>query len=189
MMKGYLDTSSHLDEHGRRSRGCRRRPTTSTSTPTATTRSTSAPRPTRSAAPASRRRRSTLTDAAEHQLRRTFTRADNSAGNYVRFSIAATGFTDRGDANGARQRHAARADQRHSDRSDGDRPPPPPPDFMLHTHPHSRTVTQGAATTYDHGQRAERLQRDRSRSPLSGTPAGTTTTFNPARSRDRAIRR
>ena len=34
-----------------------------------------------------------LTDAANANFAGTFTRADNSAGNYVRFSIAATGFT------------------------------------------------------------------------------------------------
>ena len=116
-----------------------------------------------------------LTDAANTNFG-TFTRADNSAGNYVRFTIAATGFTV----------HAAPTAPVGGTRRapiNGIQIVPasaPPPDFSLHTHPHSRTVARGATTTYDITATAWNGFSGTIALSVAGAPAGTTTTFNPA---------
>jgi hypothetical protein len=120
-----------------------------------------------------------LTDAANTNFG-TFTRADNSAGNYVRFSIAATGFTVTATptepVSGTR-RAPINGIQIVPTTAE---PPPPPPDFGLHTHPHSRTVARGATTTYDVTATAWNGFSGTIALSVSGAPAGTTTTFNPA---------
>ena len=114
----------------------------STSTRTVTTaRMTGRPR-TPSAALASRRPLSISSDPANTNFEQTFTRADNSNGNYVKFSITATGFTlsaspaapatgtRRAPVNGIQIVPVASAD------------------FTITASPASRTVTAGASTSY-----------------------------------------
>lgn len=121
-----------------------------------------------------------LTDSANTNFGGTFTRASSSAGNYVQFSIAGTGFTidatPTAPASGTR-RAPINALQIVPTTTE---PPPPPPDFGLHTHPHSRTVAQGATTTYDVSATAWYGFSGTIALSVSGAPAGTTTTFNPA---------
>jgi hypothetical protein len=119
----------------------------------------------------------TLTDAANTNFGGTFTRAANSAGNYVRFSIAATGFTI--DATPTAPESGTRRAPINGIQI-VPTSPPPPPDFSLHTHPHSRAVVQGATTTYDVSATAWNGFSGTIALSVSGAPAGTTTTFNPA---------
>ena len=83
-----------------------------------------------------------LTDPANTNFEQTFIRADNSNGNYVKFSITATGFTlsaspaapatgtRRAPVNGIQIVPVASAD------------------FTITASPASRTVTAGASTSY-----------------------------------------
>ena len=89
----------------------------------------------------------TLTDPGNTNFDATFTQANNSTGNYVKFSIDATGFTltaTPGPASDGRSRAPVNAIQIVSTAA----PPPSGPDFTLAASPGSRTVTQGSSDSY-----------------------------------------
>lgn len=117
-----------------------------------------------------------LTDTASTNFGTTFTRASNSKGNYVRFSIDATGFTlkatptapvsgtRRAPVNGIQIVPTTSA----------------APDFTISMAPASRSVTQGASTTYTATIGAVNGFTGTVNLAATGGPGGTTTTFNPS---------
>ena len=118
----------------------------------------------------------TLIDAPSTNFGGTFTRATNSAGNYVKFSITAAGFTLRATG---------------TEPVDGSRRAPvngiqivptasAAPDFTLSVTPSSRSVAQGGSTTYTATVTPMNGFSGTVTLALSGAPGGTTTTFNPA---------
>ena len=84
-----------------------------------------------------------LTDAANTNFNATFTQATNSNGNYVKFSVVASGFTLTATpgASTGNKRAPVNAVQIVPTA-------PPSPDFAMSATPGSRTVTQGGGTTY-----------------------------------------
>ena len=94
-----------------------------------------------------------LTDAASANFDATFTQATNSNGNYVKFSVVASGFTLTATpgASSGNKRAPLNAVQIVPTA-------PPSPDFAISATPGSRSVTQGGGTTYTgHDHRAERV--------------------------------
>lgn len=118
----------------------------------------------------------TLTDPASTNFGTTFTRATNSTGNYVKFTINATGFslsaaptlpvesTRRAPINGIQIVPAASAVA----------------DFTLSVSPASRSVTAGGSTTLTATIGAQNGFAGTVTLAASGAPTGTTTTFSPA---------
>ena len=93
-----------------------------------------------------------LTDAANTNFNATFTPANNSTGNYVKFSVNASGFTiaatpattaavTRAPLNGIQIVPATAT-------APPPPPPPPAPNFTVTATPASRTVTAGSGTSY-----------------------------------------
>jgi Divergent InlB B-repeat domain/PQQ-like domain len=117
-----------------------------------------------------------LTDAANTNFSGTFTQANNSAGNYVVFSIAATGFTltaipstasdgvQRAPVNGMQIIPHAHA---------------PAPDFTLDVSPSSQTVQAGNSTSYTATIAAVNGFAGAVTFSASGLPSGANATFNP----------
>ena len=116
-----------------------------------------------------------LTDAANTNFNATFTQATNSTGNYVKFSIVASGFTltaTPGAATG-NKRAPVNAVQIVPTA-------PPSPDFAISSTPGSRTVTQGGGTTYTVTTTALNGFADTVDLAVTGLPANATATFTPA---------
>jgi hypothetical protein len=115
-----------------------------------------------------------LTDSANTSFISTFTRADNSNGNYVKFSINASGFTLE-----ARPTTPEIGTRRAPVNGVQIVPTAPPPDFTIAATPASRTVTQGSSTTYTVSIGAVNGFAGTVSLAVAGAPAGTTTTFTP----------
>ena len=117
------------------------------------------------------------TDLATANFGGSFSRASGSAGNYVRFRIAASAFTieavptlpesgtRRAPINGIQIVPAA---------------PAPAPDFTVTESPHRRTVTRGSAATYSVTVAGVNGFTGQVSLSASDVPAGTTATFAPA---------
>jgi len=115
-----------------------------------------------------------LTDTANTNFSGTFTQADNSAGNYVVFTINATGFTLSATGGAA---------------SDGFPRAPingiqivpinPTPNFTLSTTPGSQTLNPGGQTAYTVNTSATNGFTGSITLGVSGLPANTTGTFSP----------
>jgi hypothetical protein len=119
-----------------------------------------------------------LTDPANTNFSGTFTQANNSAGNYIKFSITASGFTltaTPGASSGNR-----RAPVNAIQIVPTTPPPPPSPDFAVSATPSSRSVTQGSATSYSVTVSALNGFTGTVNLSVSGLPANTTGTFTPA---------
>jgi hypothetical protein len=119
-----------------------------------------------------------LTDAANTNFGSTFTRAIDSAGNYVRFSITGTGFTL--EATATLPVSGTRRAPVNGIQIVPTSPPPPAPDFTIAATPSSRTVTQGASASYTVTLGAQNGFSGSVSFSVSGAPAGTTTSFSPA---------
>ena len=116
-----------------------------------------------------------LTDAANTNFNATFTQATNSVGNYVKFSIVASGFTvtaTPGASTGIR-RAPVNAVQIVPTAS-------PSPDFAISSTPGSQTVTQGSGTTYTVTTTALNGFAATVNLAVTGLPANATATFTPA---------
>jgi len=115
-----------------------------------------------------------LTDAANTNFSGTFTQANNSTGNYVVFTINATGFTLSATGGAA---------------SDGFPRAPingiqivpinPTPNFTVSTTPNSQTLNPGGQTTYTVNTSATNGFTGSITLGVSGLPANTTGTFSP----------
>ena len=119
----------------------------------------------------------TLNDAANTNFGGTFTRAANSSGNYIRFTIAATAFTI--EAVPTAPETGTRRAPINGIQIVPTAPAPPPPDFMVTESPHSRIVTPGAAASYTITVGALNGFNGSVTLSASGTPASTTATFSP----------
>ena len=117
-----------------------------------------------------------LTDAANTDFTGTFVQANNSAGNYVKFSsVPATSFTLtatptqsadylRAPVNGIQIIPVA----------------PPSPDFTISSSPSSQTINSGAATSYSVSISSLNSFTGIVSFAVSGLPAGATPTFTPS---------
>jgi hypothetical protein len=117
-----------------------------------------------------------LTDAANTDFTGTFVQANNSAGNYVKFSsVPATSFTLtatptqspdylRAPVNGIQIIPVA----------------PPSPDFTISSSPGSQTINSGAATSYSVSISALNSFTGVVNFGVSGLPTGATPTFTPS---------
>lgn len=119
-----------------------------------------------------------LTDRAGVNFGGTFTPATNSAGNYVRFTVAATGFTV--EATPTTPEGGTRRAPINGIQIVPKGPATPPPDFMVTESPHSRTVTRGSAATYTITVGALNGFTGTVALSATGMPSGTTAAFNPA---------
>jgi hypothetical protein len=115
-----------------------------------------------------------LTDAANTNFSGTFTQANNSAGNYVVFSIAATGFTLT-----AIPSTASDGAQRAPVNGMQIIPHAPAPDFTLGVSPSSQTVQAGNSTSYKVTTTAKNAFNGTVTLNASDLPSGATATFNP----------
>src|SRR5262245_38508569 len=89
-----------------------------------------------------------LTDPGGTYFNGTFTQANNSDGNYVKFRINAGGFTLQaipGPSADGRKRAPVNGIQIVAGSQPG---PPPPPDFTMSASPASQSVTQGNSVSY-----------------------------------------
>ena len=117
-----------------------------------------------------------LTDVANTNFSGTFTQANNSSGNYVMFTITATGFTitaTPGASTDSYPRAPLNAIQIVPLTT-------PTPDFSLTASPASQTVVAGSATTYTTTIGALNGFSGVVTLSASGLPAGTTASFSPA---------
>ena len=116
-----------------------------------------------------------LTDAASTNFNATFTQAMNSAGNYVKFSIVAGGFTLTATpgASTGNKRAPVNAIQIIPTAASS-------PDFTIAATPGSQTVTQGGGTTYTVTTTAANGFGDIVDLTVTGLPASATATFTPA---------
>jgi uncharacterized membrane protein len=116
-----------------------------------------------------------LTDAANTNFSSTFTEATNSAGNYVKFSIVASGFTltatpgastgnKRAPVNGVQIVPTA----------------PPSPDFAMSATPGTQMVTPGGATSYTVTIGAVNGFTGTVDLAISGLPANATASLSPS---------
>jgi hypothetical protein len=119
-----------------------------------------------------------LTDPASTNFGTTFTRADNSTGNYVRFSINAAGFTL--DAAPTLPTSGTRRAPVNGIQIVPTSPAGPPPDFTIDVTPGSGSVTQGGPTSYTVTIGALNGFSGNVSLGVTGAPAGATATFNPA---------
>lgn len=119
-----------------------------------------------------------LTDVANANFNGTFTRATNSNGNYVKFSIVAGGFTLTATpgASGGNKRAPLNAVQIVPTAP----PPPPSPDFSVAVTPSTRSVTQGNATSYGVTVTATNGFAGTVDLSVTGVPANATAAFDPA---------
>ena len=116
----------------------------------------------------------TLTDAANTNFNTTFTQANNSAGNYVKFSINATGFTltaTPGTASTGGKRAPLNGLQIVPTA-------PATPDFTIAASPATRTVSAGMATTFTVTVGGTGGFNGSVSLSATGLPAGTTATFS-----------
>ncbi len=115
-----------------------------------------------------------LTDAANINFGGAFTQANNSAGNYVVFSITATGFTLTAIPSTA-------SDNTPRAPVNGIQivPHAPPPDFSLSLSPSSETLTAGSSTTYSVTATAKNGFHGTVSFSASGLPSGAGASFNP----------
>jgi hypothetical protein len=121
----------------------------------------------------------TLTDPGNTNFDATFTQANNTTGNYVKFSIDATGFTltaTPGPASDGRSRAPVNGIQIVSTAA----PPPSGPDFTIAASPGSRTVTQGSSASYTVTIGASDGFASTVNLAVSGLPAAATASFVPA---------
>ena len=117
----------------------------------------------------------TLTDTANTNFNATFTQATNSNGNYVKFSVAASGFTltaTPGASTGTRRAPVNAVQIVPA--------APPSPDFTMSSTPASRTLTQGAGTAYTVTTTALNGFAGTVDLAVAGLPANATATFTPA---------
>jgi hypothetical protein len=117
-----------------------------------------------------------LTDLASTNFSSTFTRASNSNGNYVRFSVTATGFTLRAVPTAAAtttRRAPVNAIQIVPAATAA-------PDFTIAATPASRTVAAGSSTTYSVTVAPRNGFADTVALSATGLPSGATATFAPA---------
>jgi hypothetical protein len=115
-----------------------------------------------------------LLDPANTNFSSTFTQANNSSGNYVKFRIAATAFTLTAAPTSpdvGTRRAPVNAIQIV---------PVATPDFTITATPASRTVTAGSAATYSVTVAAQNGFAGTVSFAASGTPPGTTAAFSPA---------
>src|SRR6267143_1168400 len=115
-----------------------------------------------------------LTDAANINIGGAFTQANNSAGNYVVFSITATGFTLTAIPSTASD-NSPRAPVNGIQIV----PHAPPPDFSLSLSPSSETLTAGSSTTYSVTASAKNGFNGTVSFSASGLPSGAGASFNP----------
>jgi predicted cupin superfamily sugar epimerase len=116
-----------------------------------------------------------LIDAANTNFSGTFTQANNSAGNYVVFSIATTGFTLT-----AIPSTASDGTQRAPVNGMQIIPHGPVPDFTLAVSPPSQTVQAGNPATYTVTTTAKNSFNGTITLSASGVPSGATASFSPA---------
>ena len=117
-----------------------------------------------------------LTDAASTNFNATFTQASNSSGNYVKFSVTATGFTLTATPG------TASDNVRRAPVSGIQIVPagPPAPNFTIAAAPSSRTVTQGSPASYTVTVGAVNGFAGTVNLGVSGLPTNATATFTPA---------
>jgi hypothetical protein len=115
-----------------------------------------------------------LTDAANTNFSGTFTQANSSAGNYVKFSIVATGFTLT-----AIPATASDGTQRAPVNGIQIVPHAPPADFMFNVSPASQTISSGNSTTYSVTIAAQNGFTGTVALSATGLPSGATATFAP----------
>ena len=123
-----------------------------------------------------------LTDAANANFNATFTQANNSTGNYVKFSNitpSGGGFTLTATP-GASSNGTKRAPVNGIQIVPTAPPPPPPPDFTIAAAPASRTVTQGTGTSYTVTIGAVNGFAGVVNLTAGGLPADATASFTPA---------
>jgi hypothetical protein len=118
-----------------------------------------------------------VTDRAGVNFGGTFTPAANSAGNYVRFTIAATGFTV--EATPTAPESGTRRAPINGIQIVPTAPAQPPPDFMITESPTARTVTPGSSATYTITVAALNGFTGTVSLSASGMPAGSTASFSP----------
>jgi hypothetical protein len=121
-----------------------------------------------------------LTDPGNTNFDATFTEASDSAGNYVKFTVDATGFTltaTPGPTSDGRPRAPVNGIQIVATTA---APPPPVPDFTLTASPATRTVTQGTGTSYTVTIAAVNGFAGTVNLAVSGVPAAATASFSPA---------
>jgi hypothetical protein len=116
-----------------------------------------------------------LTDNANTNFSGTFTQANNSAGNYVVFSITATGFTLTAIPSAASD-NVKRAPVNGMQII----PHAPGPDFTIAVSPSSQTVQAGNSTTYTVTTTASNSFNGTVTLSASGLPSGATASFSPA---------
>jgi hypothetical protein len=125
------------------------------------------------------------TDAANTNFTSAFTQANNSAGNFVKFTITAGGFTltaTPGAASDAKPRAPVNGIQIVSTASAPPPPPPPPPpapDFTIAVSPASQSVAQATATNYTVTVGAVNGFTGTVNLSATGVPANATASFSP----------
>ena len=123
-----------------------------------------------------------LTDQINTNFAGTFTQANNSTGNYVKFTGIAPGsggFTLTATP-GSSSNGIVRAPVNAIQIVPSGPPPPPTPDFTVAATPASRTVTQGTATSYTVSIGALNGFTGTVALSASGLPANATASFTPA---------
>ena len=116
-----------------------------------------------------------LTDAGNTNFNATFTQSNNSAGNFVKFSINASGFAltaTPGTSSSGATRAPVNGIQIVSTAA-------PTPDFTIAATPGARTVTQGSATSYTVDIGALSGFAGTVNLAVSGLPANATASFAP----------
>ena len=116
-----------------------------------------------------------LTDAANTNFNAAFTQANNSNGNFVKFSINASGFTltaTPGSASSGPLRAPVNGIQIVATA-------PPAPDFTIAAAPGSQSVSQGSATSYSVTIGATSGFAGTVSLAVSGLPANATASFTP----------
>jgi hypothetical protein len=116
-----------------------------------------------------------LVDAANTNFSGTFTQANNSAGNYVVFSIATTGFTLT-----AIPSTASDGTQRAPVNGMQIIPHAPVPDFILGVSPSSQTVQAGNSASYTVTTTVKNSFNGTVTLSASGLPSGATPSFSPS---------
>jgi beta-glucanase (GH16 family) len=112
-----------------------------------------------------------VTDAANATFSGTFTRAQNSTGNYARFTVSGSSFTISAEATGSGVKRAP---------INGLQITPATPDFALSATPSSRTVTPGSSTTYNVTVSAISGFSGSVGLSATGLPSGASASFNPS---------
>jgi hypothetical protein len=120
------------------------------------------------------------TDAANANFSGNFTQANNSSGNYVKFTVVATSFTITASPVSASDGVLrAPVNGMQIVPHGGSTPPPPTPDFSVAASPSSQSVTAGNSTTYTVTTTALNGFAGSVSLSASGLPSGATGTFAP----------